>query len=98
MIERDTGERRRFRAKVRGRVQAVNFRSSTVRKARQLQIVGYVRNAWDGTVEVVAEGPAGALQRFVSWLHSGPRMARVTDIEVHWQVPRHEFSEFEVRF
>ena len=98
MTEAASVEHKRFRASVRGRVQGVGFRYATLTRARELGVVGYVRNAWDGTVEVVAEGPADALQRLVSWLHTGPRAAHVSEVQLHWQTLRHEFATFEVRF
>ena len=91
-------ELKRFRAVVHGRVQGVNFRYYTEEQARRLGLVGCVRNCWDGTVEVVAEGPADALQCFLSWLHVGERPARVTRVDIQWQTPVGEFEDFEVRF
>lgn len=96
--EEQLREKKRFRAVVHGRVQGVNFRSSTQRKARELGVVGYVRNRWNGTVEVVAEGDGDALRRLASWLHAGPSLAYVSRVEIHWEAPRNEFAEFEVRF
>jgi len=90
-------EVKRFRAIVHGRVQGVNFRYYTRERARNLGLVGYVRNCWDGTVEVVAEGPEDALQSLLSWLHVGPSLAHVSKVEVSWQAPRGEFERFEVR-
>ncbi len=34
-------------------------------------LTGWVRNRWDGTVEVVAEGPRSALTSFEIFLHQG---------------------------
>lgn len=79
-----TSERKRLHATVHGRVQGVNFRHYTCERARQLGLVGYVRNRWDGTVEVVAEGPESALQALLAWLHRGPRLAHVTRVDAQW--------------
>lgn len=92
------GERERFRATVHGHVQAVNFRYYTCRKAQQLNLVGTVRNRWDGTVEVIAEGPPDALHKLLSWLYAGPRLAHITRVQVAWQMPLGEFQAFEVRY
>ncbi len=40
-----------------------------------------MRNASDGTVEVVVAGPAGAVESFVSALSEGPPGARVTGVD-----------------
>lgn len=90
-------ERRAIYARVTGRVQGVGYRISAVDEAAGLGLVGYVRNRWDGSVEVVAEGPPEALNRFVSWLHAGPPFARVERVDWHWQEPTSEYHRFEVR-
>jgi acylphosphatase len=49
------------RALVRGQVQGVGFREATVRRARSVGVLGWVRNRDDGAVEVHAEGPPAAV-------------------------------------
>ncbi len=88
----------RLHAIVHGRVQGVSFRYYTRRRAGELGLRGYVRNLGDGTVEVVAEGPRPALDRLLSFLHTGPPAAIVTQVDVHWAAPTGEFSRFEVRY
>ena len=66
---------------VHGRVQGVFFRDSTRREAQRLGINGHAVNLPDGTVEVLAAGPADALAELERWLHQGPPMARVTRVE-----------------
>lgn len=73
-----------LKAIVRGRVQGVGFRDATARTARSLGIHGWVCNRSDGTVEVLAEGEAGALARLEAFLRTGPRFAEVTDLELSW--------------
>ncbi|MDI6449762.1 acylphosphatase [Anaerobaca lacustris] len=41
-----------------GRVQGVGFRYTTYRIARGYDVAGFVRNLSDGTVEMLAQGPA----------------------------------------
>jgi acylphosphatase len=91
-------EKVRLRAIVHGRVQGVNFRYYTRQQARQLGVTGYVRNVWDGTVEVVAEGPRQQLGQLVQWLHRGPSMAFVEKVDAQWLPATGEFQSFEVRF
>jgi len=88
----------RLHAKIRGWVQGVNFRYYTLRQAQTLGLNGYVRNCWDGTVEVVAEGEREAVDKLLSWLHVGPRSADVEEVEVEWENAQGEFRGFEVRF
>jgi DNA ligase D-like protein (predicted 3'-phosphoesterase) len=71
------------RVRVRGAVQGVGFRDATVGRARQEGVLGWVRNAEDGTVLVHAEGPEGAVDRLVKFLETGPpTAARVEGAEV----------------
>jgi len=70
-----------LRAVVRGAVQGVGFREATVRRARTLGVLGWVRNGADGTVGVHAEGAPDAVEALVAFLHDGPRAARVAGVE-----------------
>jgi acylphosphatase len=91
-------DRQSLRAIVHGRVQGVGFRYATQTLALDLGLGGYVRNRWNGTVEVVAEGARAQLDRLVAWLHRGPSMAYVTQVELAWLAPTGGFDTFEVRF
>ena len=92
------GDKVRLRAIVHGRVQGVNFRYYTRQQASHLGITGYVRNLWDGTVKVVAEGAPQNVTRLLNWLHKGPRMAFVEKVDAQWLPFSGEFRGFEVRY
>ncbi|KGN31855.1 acylphosphatase [Knoellia sinensis KCTC 19936] len=62
----------RITLNVRGRVQGVGFRWWTRARALELGLVGHARNTSDGRVEVVAQGPRGAVDRFVALLSEQP--------------------------
>lgn len=70
------------RIRVRGRVQGVFFRASTADRAEALALRGHACNEADGSVLVLATGPAASLDELVRWLHRGPPMARVDTVEV----------------
>ncbi|MBU0491871.1 MAG: acylphosphatase [Chloroflexi bacterium] len=91
-------ETHRLGAVVHGRVQGVSFRYYTRQQAHALGLVGYVRNQWDGTVEVVTEGPRPLLAALVEWLHQGPPAARVSQVDVEWLPATGEFATFDVRY
>ena len=88
----------RLRARIHGFVQGVSFRYCTLRQAQGLGVNGYVRNRYDGTVEVVAEGQRPAVNELLSWLHSGPSHAQVDKVEYRWEEPQGDLGQFEVRF
>jgi DNA ligase D-like protein (predicted 3'-phosphoesterase) len=71
-----------IRAVVRGDVQAVGFRDATLRRARELGVMGWVRNGEDGSVQVHAEGAPPAVERLLVFLHEGPRAARVEQVAI----------------
>ena len=66
---------------VRGRVQGVGFRWFVQREAQMLGLTGWVRNNFDGAVEVLACGAADQLSVLKSRLGKGPRAARVDVVE-----------------
>ena len=71
----------RKRCVVQGRVQGVFFRASTQQKAQQLGLSGWAKNCTDGSVEVVAVGPAADVRLLQVWLKEGPPHARVASLE-----------------
>jgi len=90
-------EKKQIRAVVHGRVQGVYFRQNTLRVAHDIGVTGWVRNRPDGTVEVVAEGEAGQLEKLLVFLRQGPSGAFVTDVDVEWSASSKNFPDFRVR-
>lgn len=69
------------RATVRGEVQGVGFREMALRRARELGLMGWVRNAEDGSVLVHAEGNRAAVEELLGFVGEGPPPARVDTVE-----------------
>lgn len=88
---------KRLEATISGRVQGVYFRGTTREQAHALGLTGWVRNEYDGTVRVVAEGDEPSLQRLLTFLHQGPPGAHVTHVVPRWQDATGEFTGFHVR-
>lgn len=84
-------------ALISGHVQGVGFRYFVQVTAQEMDISGWVRNRWDGTVEVSAEGNQEVLEKFVNRLKRGPTSARVTDIKVNWLPSSQTYQGFHVR-
>jgi acylphosphatase len=97
MSENIMAQKIRLHATIHGYVQGVSFRYYTFKQATSLGAVGWVRNLWDGRVEVVAEGERGALDQLLAWLRRGPPAAEVEAVDVQWETPTGKFRQFEVR-
>lgn len=83
--------------KCHGRVQGVFYRASTSDIAKQLSIVGWVKNMRDGTVLIHAEGTKENIDRLITWCHKGPMLASVTKVEAQ-DATLEKFNDFEVRY
>ena len=81
---------------IEGRVQGVGFRYYVLENAQQLGLTGWVRNIWDGNVEVTAEGDRPQLEKLLASLYRGPRASFVTAVHTEWQPAKGEFAEFRV--
>jgi acylphosphatase len=68
---------------VSGRVQGVGFRFFAERLAGSLGVGGYVRNLFDGRVELYAIGTAEQMEMLKNALRRGPRMASVDRVDEH---------------
>ena len=82
---------------VEGLVQGVGFRWFVARKAEALGLKGYVRNLYDGNVEIEAEGDRSLVEEFLRDVRIGPRSAHVTNLRLEWREPTHHTDLFEIR-
>jgi acylphosphatase len=89
---------RRLHASVRGVVHGVGFRYFVLQAARSLRLTGWVANRYDGSVEVLAEGPEERLELLLRELGEGPRSAVVEGVDARWSQATGEFTGFEVSF
>ena len=90
-------KRGRVRAEIVGDVQGVGFRLFIESHARRLGLHGWVRNSYDGAVEVEAEGAKPDLERLIEYLRQGPRAARVQEVRLRWSDYRGDLGPFGVR-
>lgn len=81
---------------ISGHVQGVFFRDHTRRWASQLGLRGWVKNLWDGRVEVVAEGEEERIRDLLAQLNEGPPGARVEKVDVAWEEYKGEFPDFRI--
>lgn len=81
---------------IKGEVQGVGYRFFAQRAAARHQVVGYVRNCTDGTVEALAEGPANNVEAFKQDLATGPQWAVVNQVEEINLDPTGTYSAFRI--
>ena len=96
MADQRSAPNERRTAYYSGHVQGVGFRETTRRLALQFEVSGFVRNLPDGRVEVVVEGAAAELQRFLTAI--AERMeGHIRQVAVDARPAIGEFTEFEIR-
>lgn len=88
----------RLEAVVSGRVQGVSFRYATRQIARELNLLGWVRNLPDGSVQVLAEGQRPALQSLLDFLYQGPTGAQVKQVDFAWRAAEGDQNGFSITY
>ncbi|OIO38355.1 MAG: hypothetical protein AUJ72_02710 [Candidatus Omnitrophica bacterium CG1_02_46_14] len=81
-----------------GRVQGVGFRYTAEKIALEIGLVGWVKNLPDNRVEIVCEGSAVQIQKFLEGIKTsflGPYIKKVT---CNWEKPIGQFKDFSVEF
>lgn len=77
-----------------GRVQGVGFRYYSVYKSRQLGFTGWVRNLYDGTVEMEVQGEQQVIDQLIVFLQN-QRFIMIEDMDIK-KIPvvdDHDFYE-----
>lgn len=64
-----------------GRVQGVGYRAWCLGQAQKYNLVGFVRNRRDRTVEVFAQGNESDIVSFITACRRGPVFARVDELQ-----------------
>jgi len=82
--------------KLCGRVQGVFLRSMIREKTQELNLNGWVKNCYDGTVELEAEGERKDLEKLILWLRRNPGYSRIDKIDIDWQVEEKGYKGFEI--
>ena len=82
---------------ISGRVQGVAFRYYAQDIAQNLGVKGWIRNCWDGKVEIVLEGEGEEVKELVDWCYHGPESAVVEKVDMKWEEYRGEFNSFGIR-
>jgi len=86
----------RYHLKIFGQVQGVFFRRSAKLEAERLDVVGWIRNDDDGSVEIMAQGEKKNVDKFIVWCKKGPPFAQVENVEIEEQQGLEDFEDFEI--
>lgn len=80
-----------------GQVQGVGFRYALKELAERLGIRGEAWNSDDGEVMVVAVAEKAALLQFLKWCYTGPKGAKVDNVESSFISPKKKYNGFLIR-
>ena len=83
---------------ISGRVQGVGYRYFAAQKANEMGITGWVKNAVDGSVIVVAQGIEEEIETFIDYLYIGPTRSRVDQISKVKFNTLSDFNTFSVKY
>lgn len=87
----------RVHAYYSGNVHGIGFRFTAVDIARRHKVSGWVKNLYDGGVEVVAEGEETVLKNFLTALKN--EMSHyIHEEKFSWEPATGEFAGFQIRF
>jgi acylphosphatase len=80
---------------IKGKVQSVFYRATAKEVAEEIGVTGWVKNTKDGSVEIVATGNSGQLQKLIQWCSVGPAQATVTGVAVN-EIKEENFEGFQI--
>ncbi|MFQ5705915.1 MAG: acylphosphatase [bacterium] len=81
---------------VKGLVQGVGFRWFVYRVANNFGVRGYVRNLYNGDVEIEAEGERGPVEELIKEVKKGPMFAKVVDVLIEWKADKPKYNSFRI--
>lgn len=82
---------------VKGKVQGVFFRASTLVEAQKLSLKGLVKNLEDGSVYIEVFGEESQILDFIAWCQKGPQFARVDGITIE-DIEYREEEDFKITY
>ncbi|MEE9368007.1 MAG: acylphosphatase [Pontiella sp.] len=90
--------RKRMHVIFSGRVQGVGFRYTVCDIAAEYKVTGFIRNVWDGNVELVAEGLHDELMDLLHGILNSRLARNIYNNYVEWEQPTGEFHRFGILF
>jgi len=86
-----------IKVRVHGWVHGVFYRDTTRAEAERLGLRGWVRNLSDGTVLLLLQGDAEAIEAMLEWCRVGPPGADVSWLDVENTERDDTLSGFQIR-
>lgn len=81
---------------IKGMVQGVGFRYYCHKIAVTLGLLGYVKNLYNGDVEIEVEGEEGPVNEFINLVKIGPEHSKVTSISVESEKYENIYTSFSI--
>jgi len=92
------GSIKRLQVNFSGRVQGVGFRYTVCRIAEPLGITGYVRNLFNGEVEVIAEGVEQELVDFLGLIRNSHLGRYIAGENLRWTAALGKHKQFRISY
>ena len=89
---------KQVRAVYKGHVQGVGFRFTVMHLSHGVNISGYVKNAPDGSVELVAEGAESDLKEFLKKIQGSLLGGHIRDCIESWSDASGIYSSFGIQY
>lgn len=87
----------RITVRYEGRVQGIGFRYTAVSLAQNFDVAGWVKNEFDGSVSLVAEGAEDQLMELLSAIRRSNLGRYITNERINRSAATGEFTSFSVR-
>ncbi len=81
----------------KGNVQGVGFRFTAQRLANDIGVTGWVKNLFNGDVEIAAEGEEETIKKFLDGINKY-FASYIDDIDIEWNEYTGKFKEFGIKF
>jgi len=81
---------------VSGMVQGVGFRYFVSSLANSFNLVGIVKNLYDGQVYIEVEGNKDIIVAFLQELRIGNRFSDVQEVKVEWEAFTGKYNHFDI--
>jgi acylphosphatase len=87
-----------YEISLEGRVQGVGFRNFAFTKALKYGIKGYVKNTFEGNVEIVCCGNEESLDKFISDIKKGPSFSFISKFTINNYNDTENFKDFRITY